>query len=185
MNLEGALDIAVPMIADFEGFQSKAYYDVNGYAIGYGNHYYADGSSVKEGDVIDKVTATNLLRSTARDYANQILPSIKVELTDSQLASLISLAYNCGPGAVKKSTVLQLINAQASADQIQAQYAKTCITAKGVYNPTLAQRRLQEAKAFVQSVGTFVNKNKTWIIIIIGAIAAGLTFYYTYRIEKA
>ena len=182
MNLDSALDIATPLIASFEGFSSHAYYDVNGYAIGYGNHYYGDGTSVKQGDTITKADALVLLKSTARDYANQILPSIKVDLTDAQLASLISLSYNCGPGAVKNSQVLRLINAGAPAADIQAQYEKTCITAKGVYNETLAQRRLKEALAFAKD---FVQKNKTWIIIMIGVIAAGLAFYYTYRIEKA
>jgi GH24 family phage-related lysozyme (muramidase) len=182
MNLDNAVSIATPLIAGFEGFSSKAYYDVNGYAIGYGNHYYGDGSSVKAGDTIDKATATSLLQSTIRDYANQILPSIKVDITDNQMASLISLSYNCGPGAVKNSKVLQLINAGAPADQIEAQYKTTCVTAAGKYNEDLVIRRGKEALAWAT---TFVQQNKTWIIIVIGAIAAGLVFYYTYRIEKA
>ena len=49
-QLQKAVAIAAPFTAGFEGFRASPYFDVNGYAIGYGNHYYSDGTAVEQTD---------------------------------------------------------------------------------------------------------------------------------------
>ena len=50
-------------IAQNEAFRSTPYWDVNGWAIGYGNHYNLDGSPVQPGQVISQPDAQVLMQS--------------------------------------------------------------------------------------------------------------------------
>ena len=101
------------LIKDFEGFSSSAYLDVvNIPTIGYGNTFYANGTKVKLGEQISKTDALKLLEVIAnRDFADKIFPSIKVKVTQNQFDAIVSLAYNIGPGAFLKSTLLKKVNA--------------------------------------------------------------------------
>lgn len=182
MNLENAISLAIPLVRNEEGFASKAYWDVNGYAIGYGNHYYKDGSAVKQGDTITKSAADDLQRFYVRQFAKEIEPSIKVDINDHQMAALISLAYNCGSG-VRNYELFKLINAKAPADQIEEQYKKTCVTAKSVYNAGLFDRRLRELKVFMSDAVSFAKENK-WQIAVTGALFFGLIGFYIWRLSK-
>lgn len=182
MNLENAISLAIPLVRNEEGFISKAKWDVNGYAIGYGNHYYKDGSAVKQGDTITKSAADDLQRFYVRQFANEIAPSIKADITDHQMAALISLSYNCGSG-VRNSELFKLINAKAPKDQIEAQYKKTCITAKGVYHAGLFDRRVRELKLFMTDAVSFAKENK-WQMIVTGVLLFGLVGFYVWKLSK-
>lgn len=144
MNFANAVDIAVHALTSYEGFIPVAKYDVNGYAIGYGNHYYQDGSNVQKGDTITRAAALTLLTDITAQKERAIRNYVTAALSDSQYAMLISLAYNCGEGNLRTSKVLQLINSGADDNTIYSQWIKTCITSKGVYNPDLEQRRKTE-----------------------------------------
>ena len=50
MNAQNAAAAIASFTAGNESFSANPYYDVNGYAIGYGNHYYSDGSTVESSD---------------------------------------------------------------------------------------------------------------------------------------
>ena len=101
------------LIKDFEGFSSSAYLCVaKKVTIGWGNTFYENGTKVKLGDQISKTDALKLLEVIAnRDFADKIFPSIKVKVTQSQFDAMVSLAYNIGPGAFLKSTLLKKVNA--------------------------------------------------------------------------
>lgn len=182
MNIENAISLAIPLVRGEEGFRSKAYWDVNGYAIGYGNHYYKDGSAVKQGDTIDKSGADDLQRFYVRQFANEIAPFIKVDITDHQMAALISLAYNCGEG-VRNSQLFKLINAKAPEDQIEAEYKKTCVTVKSTYNAGLFDRRVRELKVFTSDAIEFAKENK-WQLVVTGVLFFGLIGFYIWKLSK-
>ena len=96
--------LAASFIAPHEGFRSTPYWDVNGYAIGYGSHYNADGSPVQPGQTIDQSGAQSLMQgqiqSTYRPaIANRIGEPAWSNLTPEQQASAIDLAYNYGPNS--------------------------------------------------------------------------------------
>lgn len=101
------------LIKEFEGFRAKAYRDSVGvWTIGYGTTAAAGvGVTPHEGMTITKAEAERYLKVTVDKFAAQILPKIKVPVSDNQFAALVSLAYNIGPGAFAKSTVLRLLNA--------------------------------------------------------------------------
>lgn len=89
----------------------KAYWDENGYAIGYGNHTYEDGSAVKKYDTITADRAVKMLQS----YVNtQILPYFNTHVTaflsHNQVDSIISFMYNGGPGVLTSTNLHNVIN---------------------------------------------------------------------------
>lgn len=108
-------DKGFEMLAVFEGFRSKPYRDSVGVAtIGYGNTYYLDGRKVKMTDPpISKAEAKKLKMAVLdRDFVpvvNRLLErEIKAgQITQNMFDSLVSLTYNIGVGALKKSSVIR------------------------------------------------------------------------------
>ena len=75
-----------------EGLELKAYKrkgDV--WTIGYGSTYYKDNTRVKQGDVITKEQAEELLwYKVEKEYLPQLKKLVKVPLNDNQLSALLS-----------------------------------------------------------------------------------------------
>lgn len=99
-------------IKSSEGLELKAYKRKNDvWTIGYGSTYYKNNSRVKQGDVITKKEAEDLLLyKIEKEYLPQLKSIVKVSLNDNQQSALLSLIYNIGIGNLKKSKVLLLIN---------------------------------------------------------------------------
>lgn len=180
MNEPLAIQLAVKEIAPEEQFSPTAYYDVNGYAVGYGFHYYRNGSAVQQGDTMTKADADAYVTTVAAGKWQAIKPCITVPLNENQAAALIDLAYNCGEGTVCRSDLLQLINAGAPADQITAQFEKTCTTAGGTYMSVLYNRRVDEVQLFFSNVQQYASNNPVQILIG-GVVIAGLIGVLVYR----
>lgn len=73
------------------GPQLTAYWDENGWAIGYGHR-----GGVKEGDTITAERAEELFRQDSQWVADSIRSKITVPLTQQQFDALASLVYNVG-----------------------------------------------------------------------------------------
>jgi lysozyme len=167
MNFDNAISIATDFIAGRESFAPSPYWDVNGYAIGYGNHYYEDGSPVTaDDDPIDQARAAQLLDYFVRQNANALMAQIIRPLTDNQLAALTSLRYNCG---TITTNLLNLLNSGADPDSIAQQIQSTCVTSSGAYNASLFQRRKLEAGLFLSAGGLLSSG-----LVIIFVVAAYL-----------
>ena len=118
--------LTTSFIASHEGFQGTAYYDVNGWAIGYGNHYYADGTPVQPGDTISQSDAQTLMQSSVQNtyaagIANRIGEPAWDNMTADQQAAYVDAAYNYGPGSKCLSdsvAAAQSGDSQAMADQL-------------------------------------------------------------------
>jgi lysozyme len=143
MDYSNARAIAVQFLEqpNIEGFSPTAYWDVNGWAIAYGNHYYLDGTAVQKGDTITREDAQPLISQVVADKDTAISPYVRSDLTDNNYAALLSLTYNWGEGNVRKSVLLQMINNNSPEPDIQDQWLKTAITAGGVENDELVTRR--------------------------------------------
>ena len=81
-----------------------AYWDSNGYSIGYGHH----GSDVKKNMRISKAQANKYFNKDIKEVeaaANRIIKSLPYKYNFSQgfFDGLVSLVYNCGEGGVMKS----------------------------------------------------------------------------------
>lgn len=81
-----------------------AYWDSNGYSIGYGHH----GKDVKKNMRISKAQANHYFNKDIKEVeasANRIIKSLPYKYNFSQgfFDGLVSLVYNCGEGGVMKS----------------------------------------------------------------------------------
>lgn len=103
---------AVNLVKEFEGFRAKAYRDPVGiWTIGYGTTAAAGvGIEPQAGMTITEAEAEEYLHAALDKFAAQIAPSITAPINDNQFGAFVSLAYNIGPGAFKKSSALRLFN---------------------------------------------------------------------------
>ena len=106
----------IDLIKSFEGCSLKAYRcPANVLTIGYGHT-----GGVKEGQVITQQEAERLLRVDLGSYEAAVNKYVKTVINQNQFDALVSFAYNCGCGALQKSTLLKLLNKgdyRSAADQ--------------------------------------------------------------------
>lgn len=100
---------AARFIAKWEGFLPYAYLDTIAFphvwTIGYGHT-----GNVRPGERWSKAKALRVLARDCRFAARAVNRSIHVPITVRQRMALISLAFNCGPGAVEDSTLARELN---------------------------------------------------------------------------
>lgn len=111
-------EAGLKLITKFEGFRSEAYLDIVGVpTIGYGSTM-----DVKLGDKIDEKDArSRLIYEVVHDYHPSLNNACKVPLKQFEYDAYLSLMYNIGAGAFKRSTLLKYLNAsqyEAAAKQI-------------------------------------------------------------------
>ena len=137
-------------IKKHEGFRSTPYWDVNGYAIGYGQHTNPlTGRPVQPSDFIDKSAADSLLSSAIQPYADrvygQVGPDIWNKMTANQQNAMVDLAYNYG------SVPKDVLGAVKQWDQTgDASVVSDALIARGQRDNggILMNRRQDEADAF-------------------------------------
>lgn len=142
---ENYFDKAVALIAGFESFSAKPYWDVDGYSIGYGHHF-VDGDGFNENSVLTASEAQSLLESDLQSRDSCIDQSVNVELSVNQRAALLSLVYNIGCGNFSKSTLVKELN-QGDYESAAAQFSVWRM-AGGQINQTLVDRRASEEEIF-------------------------------------
>ena len=133
------------LIKSFEGLRLSAYKDVVGVVtIGYGTT-----SGVKMGDTITKERAEELLREDVRRFEGYVGRLVKVPLTQGQYDALVSFAYNLGPGALERSTLLDQLNRgdyDGAAEQFGRWVKAGGRTLAGLVRRRKAERALFEGK---------------------------------------
>lgn len=128
-------------IAGYEGYSSVAYVPVEGDVptIGWGAT-----SGVKKGDTIQPTQALQRLYRDTETAKAGIGKCVKVPLSQNELDAYLSLAYNIGPSAFCKSTLVKKLN--------RGDYKGACSEIrrwsyfKGKRLPGLAKRREAEFK---------------------------------------
>lgn len=118
--------MALDTIQQFEGLKLKAYKDSVGiWTVGFGNIFNLDtGNPIKEGDEITLETAERWLKIEVDNLQAKMRKVITVTLTNNQWTALTSLVYNIGFGAFKRSTLLRLLNAGASKEEVAKQFLR-------------------------------------------------------------
>lgn len=143
-NSWGSFDpsLAVPFVAKEEGRRLTAYRCSAGvWTIGYGHT-----AGVKEGDTITASEADELLVKDLRERAQALTPFVNVPVTEGQFVALLSLAFNVGVTAVKKSSLLRLLNTGHTQEAADAFLDWTY--AGGVVSKGLKERRERERSLF-------------------------------------
>lgn len=107
-----------------EGLRLKPYLcSANVPTIGYGSTYYEDGTKVKLSDpAITKERAEQLFLNTLKHYEMCIYTSTRDDINQNQFDALVSLCYNIGTHAFKKSTLLKRINKNPNGVDIESAF---------------------------------------------------------------
>ena len=101
------------LIKQFEGCKLTAYQDIVGvWTIGYGTTAAAGlGITPAKGMTITQERAEDLLRQGVDKFAATVDALITASVNTNEFGACVSLAYNIGPNAFSKSTVLRELNA--------------------------------------------------------------------------
>lgn len=136
------------LIKKFEGYSETAYPDgVGVWTIGYGNTFYEDGTPVKQGDTITRAKAETLLKVVVEQFAEKVYYELKTDVSDCQFGALVSLTYNIGIAAFRKSTLLRKVNVDPSDPTIPNEFARW-VKAGGKTLNGLVKRRKAEAEYY-------------------------------------
>lgn len=126
----------------FEGRELKAYQCSAGkWTIGYGHV-----KGVKEGDEISASEAEQLLVEDLTAIADDLNRLVNVPVSEGQYIALLSLAFNVGASAIKKSTLLFHLN-HGRYEDAAAEFDKW-IYAGGKLSEGLKRRRAAERSLF-------------------------------------
>lgn len=141
-------------ITRHEGLRLNAYPDpASGgepWTIGVGHTSSAGAPKVTKGMKITKAQADEILSRDLVTFEKAVNDAVKVPVNQNEFDALVSLAFNIGAGAFKKSSLVKRLNEgkrQAAADQFLS-WTK----AAGKTMPGLVNRRNDERKMFLTPV---------------------------------
>ena len=141
--------VGIELIKQFEGCRLKAYKDAVGvWTIGYGHTV-----DVKEGIEISQHQADTMLASDLGKYGNYINEYVTVALNSNQFDALTSWVYNLGPGNLRSSTMLKVLN-EGSYNDVPFQIERWNKAGGQVLNG-LVRRREAEAELFATELVSF------------------------------
>jgi lysozyme len=141
---------ATKLIAEFEGFEEKAYQDSAGiWTIGYGTTRNPEtGLPIKKGDTVTREKALAWLKMQTSASQGDVNRLVKVPINENQRTALTSFVYNIGPTRFAKSTLLRKLNARASKQEVAREFLRW-IYAGGKVIPGLQKRRRLEQQLFL------------------------------------
>ena len=136
------------LVKKFEGCKLKAYLcPANVWTIGFGSTRYEDGLGIRKGDEITQAKADMLLEITLIKFSQQVGELVKSNINQNQKDALTDFAYNCGVGALRKSTLLKKVNANPNDETIREEFLKWNKVNGKVLNG-LTNRRKAEADLY-------------------------------------
>lgn len=144
------VSIALPVIQKFEGFVGHAYEDPPGsgkFSIGYGHQIRAN-ESYNSASTISESEAHDILRVDVGAAWTCVYQNVTAPCSPGQYAALISFCFNVGCGAFKKSAVLASVNKGDDPSSVGGVWEGDIITAGGITNQGLIERRAQEAQLY-------------------------------------
>lgn len=175
---------AIQLIKRFEGFSSSPYICAGGkVTVGYGTTQISGKPINKYMEPISRQYAEELLMEDLKEFQEAIDRLVKAPLEQNQYDALLSLVYNIGIGAFKKSTLLRELN-KGNYDKVPYELARWN-KAGGKVLKGLTRRRAAEAELWSQSdtvdiaahgkverdVPSIVNKEN---VSAVGAVAGGV-----------
>lgn len=161
---------AANIIAGFEGYISKATWDVNAYRLGFGSDTITlnDGSHriVRQGDV---TTKENAIKDLARripefeGYIRNIVGDSYDKLSSNAKLALISLTYNYGAGVIKNKKPIYDAIKKGDSKEVGQQIIDSTINdnkGKNFYNYARLRRKTEGEIAKTDS-GKVTNIKRT------------------------
>lgn len=140
------------LVKEFEGLEKDAYIDPVGIpTIGYGHTNRAGTVKFQMGDTWTEEYATEILDKDLRIFWNHVDQAVHVQLNKCQMSVLTSWTYNVGPYAMRKSTLVRLLN-QGNYDAVPGQLMRWN-RAGGKVLRGLTRRRAAEAELWKTNCG--------------------------------
>ncbi len=138
----------IMLIKQFEGFSKVPYICAGGCpTIGYGHKLAAN----EQYDSLSEETAEQILISDLFGAERAVVRYIDVELSDYQFDALVSFTFNCGAGALQRSTLRQKINYQLY-DEAGTEFLKWVYAGSKKIIGLVCRRRL-ESRLFAGILG--------------------------------
>ena len=135
----------INLITEFEGEKLRAYTCPAGVlTIGYGHTDAAGPPRVTPGMVISRAEAKEILKRDLKKYEDAVSTAVTTPLTQNQFDAIVSFTFNCGVGALRKSTLLRRLN-RGEYDAVPSELMKWN-RAGGRELAGLTRRRRAEAK---------------------------------------
>lgn len=104
-------DKGIQFIVKEEGERLTAYQDSVGiWTIGVGHTGWVDSKPVARGMTITKEKSREILKNDLKGFEKAVNDGVIVHLKQHQFDALVSLAFNIGEGAFRRSTLLKLLN---------------------------------------------------------------------------
>jgi lysozyme len=140
--------LGLNLVRHFEGMYLRGYKcPANVWTIGYGHTGLVDGKPIHGNMIITEEKAIELLQQDMAVFEKAVKDSVKVPLTQNQFDALVSFAFNVGAGALRKSTLLRLLN-QGKYEEVPAQFLRWN-KGGGKVLAGLTRRRKAEGHLFV------------------------------------
>ncbi|MCH7380406.1 lysozyme [Acinetobacter higginsii] len=141
-----ASQVGINVITSFEDLVLTAYDDgVGVWTIGIGTTVYPNGVKVKKGDVCTLEQAKAFFTYDLKHFEAAVNSAVKVPVSQNQFDALVSLTYNIGESAFKKSTLLAKLNKSdftGAADQFKVWNIGGGKVLKGLVRRRAAEREL-------------------------------------------
>lgn len=149
MRVTNISNKGIDLIARWEGLKLSPYLCTSKIpTIGIGCTYYEDGTRVKMTDpAITKERAIELFRNVVVTYVRSVDSFTRDDINQNQFDSLVSLCYNIGAGALKKSTLIKKVNINPNNVLIKKEFLKYNIS-RGKVIKGLTNRRTDESKLY-------------------------------------
>lgn len=129
------------LLKEFEGLRLEAYRCPAGVlTIGYGHT-----KGVYEDMTINQDEADSLLREDLDIFEDAVADLVNVPLNQNQFDALVSFTYNLGQGALRKSTLLRILNEgdyEGAAEQLLRWNKAGGVVLKGLVRRREAERKL-------------------------------------------
>lgn len=152
----------------------SAYWDSNGYAIGYGTRYGDSGKPITKDEYVRKSYVEQLFNRDIAAAESGVNKLLTVSLNQGQFDSLIDFVYQFGVSALKGSTLLKVINANpADYAAVSAEFRRW-INVNGSPNEVLKKRRELNVVQYT-SGGAVQSVTVVWVVIVAILAAA---FYF-------
>lgn len=147
MEIKKTSKVGLDFIAQEEGLRLKPYKCSAGVpTIGIGSTYYEDGTKVKMTDApITKERAYTLFENVLKHYEMCVYTCTRDDINQNQFDALVSLAFNIGTNALKKSTLIKRVNKNPKGADIEGAFL---MWKNAGGKPILLERRKREYKLY-------------------------------------
>lgn len=149
MEIKKVSKNGMDFIAKEEGVVLKPYKCSAGVpTIGIGSTYYENGEKVKMTDApITKERAYKLFENVLKHYEMCVYTCTRDDINQNQFDALVSLAFNIGTNALKKSTLIKRVNKNPKGADIEGAFL---MWKNAGGKPILLNRRKREYALYIK-----------------------------------